>query len=183
MLVCVENNCILKIRPSGVISYQSTNGSGLSLSADNSYIDSVIALANFTDKLTAAADASSDLYISKALSEKSTYVTFDYRSCGIPVNIDFGNHRHAVSAEIKNGSMTSYVQVFRKYTPLSGDGIELSPFISALDNAAEKYTHDLNSIEISEIYPVFDDNNEQIHIAADWFTKIKGIEIKEDELE
>lgn len=182
-LVCVENNCILKIRPSGVISYQSTNGSGLSLSADNSYIDSVIALANFTDKLTAAADASSDLYISKALSEKSTYVTFDYRSCGIPVNIDFGNHRHAVSAEIKNGSMTSYVQVFRKYTPLSGDGIELSPFISALDNAAEKYTHDLNSIEISEIYPVFDDNNEQIHIVADWFTKIKGIEIKEDEIE
>ena len=184
-LVCVENNCILKIRPTGVISYQSTTGSGLSLSADNSYIDSVIALANFTDKLTAAASAENDLYISKALSEKSTYITFDYRSCGIPVNIDSGNLQHAVSAEIRNGSLISYTQVFRSYTPI-GEGVEMSPFISALDNAAEKYTRDLNSIEISEIYPVFNDNNdnsEQSYITADWFTKVKGIEIKEEEIE
>lgn len=180
-LVCVENNCILKIHPSGILSYQSTNGSGLSLTADNSYVDAVTALADFTDKLTAAAEAEQDLYISKPLSEKNASVTFDYRSCGIPVSISVGKSKNAVSAEIKNGSVISYSQVFRRYTK-TGVTEEMTPFISVLDDTAEKYSQESHSMEISEIYPAFNDDGGQNYITADWIAKIKDIEIKEEEI-
>lgn len=181
-MVFVENNGILKIHPSGVISYQSTASSGFSLSTDNSYIDSVTALANFTDKITAAASADNDLYLSKSLSEKSTYVTFNYRSCGIPVNIDIDNLKHAVSAEIKNGSLISYTQLLRRYAPISDETFELQPFITALDNAVEKYSNDINNIEIQYIYPVYADNGTQSYYGAEWFTEIKSIIINEEEI-
>lgn len=181
-LVCVENNCILKIRPNGIVSYQSTANDGLSLSADNSYIDAVTALADFTDKLTDAAEIDSDLYVSKALSEKNARITFDYRCQGIPINIS-KIAEHAVDAEVVNGSLVRYTQLFRRYIPVSASNAELIPFISAFDNAAERYGGNLNNIEINEIYPVYSDNGEQSFINADWFTKIKGIEIKEEEIE
>lgn len=182
-LVFVENNGILKITPDGILSYQSTASGGFSISADNSYVDSVTALANFTDKVSAAAAAESDLYISCRLSEKNPYITFDCRAFGIPVSINIDGAKNAVEAEIKNGSLISYKQVLRRYSASVYDSAPLSPFISALDSAVEKYSQNMKNVEIQNIYPVYTDDGTREIYTADWFTEVKTIDLGEEELQ
>ena len=176
-LVFVENNGILKIHPGGALEYQSTASGGFSLSADNSYVDTVIALANFTDKISAAAGTESDFYISNKLSEKSPDVTFDCRIGGVPVKTDLYGAQNAVSAEIKNGALIRYKQILRRYVPDETDIFTLQPFITALDNAAEKYSKDMRSIEIQNIYPVYTDDGTKTFYTADWYAQIRSIEL------
>lgn len=179
-VVFVENNGILKIHPSGLLQYQSTASSGFSLSPGGSYTESISALADFADKLSAACALEQELYISGPVVSPSENVTFDYRSGGIPININIGTGKHAISAEIKNGYMTSYEQYIKNY--FQGSETYYAPlYIEALDSAIENYSKDMNNIEIRAMYLVYNDDNTEAQKDAVWKTEVKSIDLSEEE--
>jgi len=176
-MVFVENDGILKISPDGVIRYQSTDSDGFSLNSDNTYIDTLTALADFADRLNNACLTDSDLYISQIPSSQNEKVTFDYRANGVPVKTEFKDYKNAVTAEIKNGAMTSYVHVLRKY--ISGTELyEIPGYIESLDAAIENYSHSMNNIEIQKMYISYIDDGSFSPKPADWKTQVKSIVIE-----
>jgi len=179
-LVFVENNGILKISPDGVLSYQSTDSNGFPLSVGDSYVETLGAVADFTDKVNSSCISSYNLYLSSPLDSNSNTITFDYMSGGIPVNIDIKNFNHAITAEIKNGSLLRYTQVLRSYTP-SETLYDAPVYIDALDMAIENYSQSLNRIEIKKMNLIYKDNGLPEPTLPVWHTEAKSIIINKEE--
>lgn len=179
-IVFVENNGILKINPKGILSYQSTDSSGFYLSS-GSYIETLSALADFTDRVNDACMSQGDLYVSTPLSGLTDKVSFDYRANGVPVYVEIDGYKNAITAEIKPGALKSYVQVLRRYT-LSKEDFETAGYIESLDSAIENYSKDMNNIEISRVFLAYKDDGVTKEQGAEWTTEVKSIEINEEEL-
>lgn len=181
-MVYVENNGILKIMPEGIIYYQSTDSDGFYLSSGNSFSESVSALADFADSVNAAASSTQDMYVSSVLLPSDTTITFDYRAAGAPITIDCFGRKNAVTAEMENGALKSYIHVLKSYVP-SEETYETPAFIESLDQAIETYSNDLNNnIEIRKMYLAYTDDGTNSVKSADWHTQIKSIIINEEEL-
>lgn len=178
-LVFVENNGILKITPSGIISYQSKNHDGFRLASGESYPETLSALAKFVDKVNNACKTGHDIYLSETTFPEENEVKFDYLSSGIPVEINFNGHKNAVVAEIKDGNMMSYVQFLRDYD-LSNDLSDTPLYIESLDKAIERYSLSINNIEIKKMYLSYFDDGTELPKYADWKTAVKSIEISEE---
>ncbi len=180
-MVFVENDGILKIHPDGVIRYQSTDSRGFSISSGNSYAETLIGIAEFAHSLNAASSSDTDIYLSSEIFENSQKVTFDYRASGVGVEMDFDKYKNAITAEItSDGFLTSYTHVLRNYIP--GSTLLQTPeYIKTLDEAIEKYSMDMNNIEIQKIYISYTDSGSFTPKSAKWKTKVKSIVIDENE--
>ena len=169
-LVFVENTGILKISPDGLLTFSAT-ADGIALSGDSA--NSVASeVAELVGKVNSGAGCNADMYItSPILSDTISELSFDYIFGGIPVRF---NGINAAQITIKNGRITEYAQILRKYTPCGYT--EPSPlYIETLDNIIAKYSDSMSQINITKMFPAYIDKQEQGKLSPDWFVEIDNV--------
>lgn len=169
-LVFVENTGILKISPDGLLTFSATTG-GIRLlgTTTNSVASSV---AELVGSVNSGVGCNADMYITSPLvADTALEFTFDYMVDGIPVRF---NGISAVNVTVRDGYITEYAQILRRYTPCGY--MEYSPlYIEALDNIIAKYSGSMNRINIIKMFPAYIDNLEESEKTPDWFVEIDNV--------
>ena len=169
-LVFVENTGILKISPDGLLHFSATSG-GLALSgaSANSVATDV---AELVGKVNSGAGCNADMYLTSPLSYDTTSeLSFDYIVGGIPVRFNGINAAHIT---IRDGRITEYAQILRKYSPCGYT--EFSPlYIETLDNIIAKYSGSMSQINITRMFPAYIDTQERGTLSPDWFVDIDNV--------
>ena len=170
-VVFVENTGVLKISPKGVLSWTATE-SGISLSGQFSATpyETASAVANFIDTVNGVTGQDAQMSFTSALTGNNTeHFTFDYTINGLPVKF---NSKSAVFVTVKNGYITEYSQVLRRYTSL--DNKASSPlYFEALDQVISKH-QDMDHITIEKMFPAYIDDLSIGEKQPDWYIEIKN---------
>ncbi len=169
-LVFVENTGILKISPDGLLTFSATAG-GLALSG-SSASSVALEIAELVSSVNSGAGCNADMYITSSLSsDVATEFSFDYIVGGFPVRFNGINAAHVT---VRNGYITEYAQILRKYTPCGYN--EFSPlYIETLDNIIAKYSGSMSQINITRMFPAYVDTLKQGKISPDWFVDIDNV--------
>lgn len=169
-LVFVENTGILKISPDGLLTFSATTG-GIRLSGSTTS-SAASDVAELVGKVNLGAGCNADMYITSPLvADITPEFTFDYMVSGIPVRF---NGISAVHATVRDGYITEYAQILRKYAPCGYK--EYSPlYIETLDNIIARYSGSMNRINIIKMFPAYIDNLEQSKKTPDWFVEIDNV--------
>lgn len=172
-VVFVENTGVLKITPTGVLSFTATD-TGLNLSSQfsaNSY-ETASSVAGFIDTVNTAIEQDAELMLTSSLTGTSTeQFTFDYNVGGIPVKYHDGN---AVSVTVKDGYITEYIQVLRRYSP-QGYATQLPMYFEALDLVIAEYQDSMNQINIKKMFPAYIDKGVNGETTPDWYIEIDNV--------
>lgn len=172
-VVFVENNAILKIDKNGYIDYQATDG-GIEISSTGGDYTNITNISSIASEINNAVGNDSHIRISGIdKSESNTYV-FDYITAGIPVKVQTDKISSGVRAEVKDGMLTSYRQLIRRYE-ITGGREPLPEFFSALDNVISRYSEFMNEINIDKMYFGYKDNGKEGNIGASWVVKVDNV--------
>ncbi|MCR4718878.1 MAG: hypothetical protein K5768_04530 [Firmicutes bacterium] len=166
-LVYVENNGILKITPSGILTFNARgNGIKLQAGSDSSKI------ASFIDTVNGKMDIDADICLTLAkVSVDNAHFEFDYTVEGYPVKY---KGTHAFSATVKNGYLTEYSQILRHFNVT--DNQSISPdFIQALDDVIASYRGSMYEMRITKMYPAFFDRFSGEEIGIDWNIDVDNV--------
>ena len=166
-LVYVENNGILKITESGILTF-TARGNGVKLK--NGSASSQIAA--FIDEINGKMNIDADLCLSSAQADDSgQHFEFDYMAKGYPVKYA---DRCAVSATVSDGYLVSYSQILRRFTVT--DTQSVSPdFIQALDEIIDTYHGSMSEMRITKMYPAFFDDLSQNEMEIDWHIVVDNV--------
>ncbi|MBR4724053.1 MAG: hypothetical protein IK072_04905 [Clostridia bacterium] len=166
-LVYVENNGILKITPSGILTFTARgNGIRLQGGGDSSKI------ASFIDNVNSKMDIDADICLTLArINDNTAHFEFDYTIEGYPVKY---KDTHAFSATLENGYLTEYSQILRRFNVTDNQGV--SPdFIQALDDVIASYRGSLQEMRITKMYPAFFDVLSGEEMSIDWNIDVDNI--------
>lgn len=166
-LVYVENNGILKITPSGILTFNSRgNGVKLQGGSDSSKIASLI------DTVNSRMNIDADICLTLAeINEGNAHFEFDYTVEGYPVKY---KDTHAFSASLENGYLTEYSQVLRHFN-VTDNPCASPDFIQALDNIIASYRGSLQEMRITGMYPAFFDGLSAEEMSIDWNIDVDNI--------
>jgi len=150
-LVYVENNGILKISPTGILTFNA-NENGIKLKGNGTDTSK---LANFIDTINSALNIDSDLsLVALTIDGTKQEYSFDYMIDGYPIKYTDGN---AITEALENGYLTSYSQVLRRYS-VEDEVIDSPDYIEALDEVISKYQSSMSEIHINKMFPAFLDD-------------------------
>lgn len=166
-LVYVENNGILKITPSGILTYTAREN-GIRLQSGS--IPSKIA--SFIDSVNSKTNIDTDICITLAeVTDSGAHFEFDYMLEGYPVKY---KDMSAISVTVSNGYITEYSQILRHFTVT--DTQKASPdFIQALDEVIAAYRGSMYEMRITKMYPAFCDNLSEEEITIDWNIEVDNV--------
>ncbi len=172
-LVFVENTGILKISTDGILTFTASDA-GIKLSsnsASNTY-DNLSQIAEFIDTVNLSINQNAEMSITSPLTDDNAQsFTFDYNVGGIPVKYT-GNS--AVKVTTRNGYITEYSQILRRYNPQDYTGF--TPlYIEALDNIIAKYQASMNQINIKKMFPAYIDDLSGGEKSPDWYIEIDNV--------
>ena len=166
-LVYVENNGILKITPSGILSF-TARGNGIKLQGNSASSE----IAAFIDSVNSQMDIDTDICLILAeISDSSAHFEFDYIVEGYPVKY---TDKHAISITVSNGYLTEYSQILRHFDITENESYS-SDFIQALDNTIIAYRDSLYETRITNMYPAFIDDFSAEEIGIDWNIEVDNI--------
>ncbi len=172
-VVFVENTGVLKISPNGILNFTATD-TGLSLPSQgsaNSY-ETASEIADFIDAVNSATGQNSQMSLTSPLTGNTLeQFAFDYNVNGIPVKYD---SRNAVSVTVKNGYITEYSQVLRRYNSY-GYKSPLPLYFEALDQVIAKYQDSMNQINIKKMFPAYIDKLDGGEAKPDWYIEIDNV--------
>ncbi len=171
-LVFVENTGILKISTDGILTFTASDtGIKLSSGASNTY-ENVSQVAEFIDTVNLSINQNAEMNVTSALTEDNAQnFTFDYNVGGIPVKYQGTS---AVKVTARNGYITEYSQILRRYNPQGNTGF--TPlYIEALDNIIAKYQSSMNQINIKKMFPAYIDDLTGGEKLPDWYIEIDNI--------
>ncbi|MBR5809517.1 MAG: hypothetical protein IKY39_05420 [Clostridia bacterium] len=172
-LVFVENTGILKISTNGVLTFTASDtGIKLPQQSSSSTYDNASQVALFVDTVNLSINQNAEMSITSPLTEDNAETfTFDYNVDGIPVKYQ-GNS--AVKVRVRNGYITEYSQILRRYNPQNYMGA--TPlYIEALDNIIAKYQSSMNQINIKKMFPAYIDDLLGGEKSPDWYIEIDNI--------
>ena len=172
-LVFVENTGILKISTNGILTFTASDA-GIPLSAGGSSdtYDNVSQIAQFIDTVNLSINQNAEMSITSPLTEDNAQnFTFDYNVDGIPVKYA-GNS--AVKVTTRNGYITEYSQILRRYNPQDYTG-NTPLYIEALDNIIAKYQASMNQINIKKMFPAYIDDLSGGEKSPDWYIEIDNV--------
>lgn len=171
-LVFVENNGILKISPDGILTFTASDNGIKLLEASDETSSAVSKIAEFVDTVNTKAGTGTDMLLTSSLTTDTVQsITFDYTADGLPIKFNAAN---AVSATIRNGYLTEYSQILRKYTP-AGYLAHSPLYIEALDKVIARYQDSMSQISIIKMYPAYIDDLSIGEKTPDWFIDIDNI--------
>jgi len=172
-LVFVENTGILKISPDGILNFTASDaGIMLSSRPSSTTHENVSQVAKFIDTVNLSINQKAEMIIISPLTEDNAQsFTFDYNVDGMPVKY---NETGAVKVTVRNGYITEYSQILRRYNSRGEFGY--SPlYIEALDNIIAKYQSSMNQINIKKMFPAYIDDLSGGELSPDWYIEIDNI--------
>lgn len=172
-LVFVENTGVLKISTDGVLTFTASDaGINLSSGSSSDTYDNVSGVAEFIDTVNLAINQNTEMSIASPLTEDNAQTfAFDYNVSGIPVKYTQNN---AVKVTVRNGYITEYSQILRRYNTQNDMGF--TPlYFEALDNIIAKYQSSMNQINIKKMFPAYIDNLSGGEISPDWYIEIDNV--------
>lgn len=172
-VVFVENTGVLKISPNGILTFTATDmGLNLSLQFSANSYETASGVANFIDTVNTAIEQNTEFILTSPLTEATTnQFTFDYSVNGIPVKYYDGN---AVSVTVKDGYITEYSQILRRYNS-HGYMSQLPMYFEALDLVIAEYQDSMNQINIKKMFPAYIDNGVGRETTPDWYIEIDNV--------
>ena len=171
-LVFVENTGILKISTDGILTFTASDtGIMLSSGASDTY-ENVSQVAEFIDTVNLSINQNAEMSVTSPLTEDNAQsFTFDYNVGGIPVKYQGTS---AVKVTVRNGYITEYSQILRRYNPQ--DAMGFTPlYIEALDNIIAKYQSSMNQINIKKMCPAYIDDLTSGEKTPDWYIEIDNV--------
>lgn len=172
-LVFVENTGILKISTDGILTFTASDtGIKLPSTGVSDTYNNVSQVALFVSTVNLSINQNAEMSITSPLTEDNaeTFI-FDYNVGGIPVKYQDAS---AVKVTVRNGYITEYSQILRRYTPQNYMG-NTPLYIEALDNIIAKYQSSMNQINIRKMFPAYIDDLSGGEKTPDWYIEIDNI--------
>lgn len=156
--VYVENNAVLKISPNGLLTYTSNDGYPLSKNTYSNENNSIAFLSGFIDNVNSASGCNSSVCFASDIATYTKTIRLDYVIDGNRVIVNSGEQKNAISVRIENGKILSYSQILRNYYA-SDETVNVSDYITALDNILSRNENELDDIEINKLAIVYPDDS------------------------
>ena len=173
-MVYVENNAKLKIYTNGMIEYTATE-KGIPLSDAPAGYNIISEVNKFIGKLSKAARANVNMYLSSAAKDGENVITFDYVAQGMPVDIYLNNIKNnAVVCKVSDGYIKEYRHILRGYEN-TGEYFVTPEYIMAVDETIQRYSDVTGEITINKLYLAYNDTGDNQNLTADWNTEVEAV--------
>jgi len=178
-VVYVENNATLKIHPNGMIEYKARDN-GIKLSNSGGKYNDISKLNEVVSEVNNVIGANSNIYLSSKATRGENIITFDYVCEGMPVKINAGDMKNAVYCIVEDGYIKEYKHIIRNYEK-TGEYVQTPVYISAVDEATQKYSALTGEIKINKLYLAYNDNGQNEKMSADWNVEVESVLLEDKE--
>jgi len=183
----VENYGSLLIHPSGIIEYTALDTSKAYdlFEGDNTtrtLYETLNRAIEFSESVwnTVMPDTEFNALVTSDLAENGAApgeytFTLDYYFEGTPITVDAPNMKNAVIIEVKNGRITSYRHLIRRFTQ-TGESVENIPMIAALDALYTTLSKEENTEAtiVTDLFLSYVEDSGQSTKTAVWCAKTEG---------
>ncbi len=181
----VENYSSIHISPSGFLEYVAVDADkGVNIlpaaSGTETVYDALNGAVGFAARVweSLVPDRPFDALVSSDLVESETgeYVfTLDYYYEGTPIIVREGEMRHAVEIYVKDGKITTYRHILRRFAP-RGEKVENIPMLEAIDGLYTRLSKEDTQIRIQDLYIAYMETEADTALRPVWCAKVEGKE-------